>query len=59
MTATLSIRNTDPVHAITVLSVKYFDSRGKIVQNYTAQPLHLEPLASTQFFVKESDTSKE
>ena len=32
LAATLSIRNTDPTHAITLLAVTYYDSDGKLVQ---------------------------
>ncbi|MDD3579648.1 MAG: DUF3124 domain-containing protein [Desulfobacca sp.] len=55
LTATLSIRNTDPAQAITVLTVKYYDSQGKMVRNYTDRPIKLDPWTSNQFFVKESD----
>lgn len=55
LTATLTIRNTDPAQVITVLSVKYYNSQGKMVRNYTDQPIELDPWNSNQFFVKETD----
>jgi hypothetical protein len=53
----LSIRNTDPAAPISILSVAYYDSSGKLVRNYAPKPVDLPPLASTDFFVSESDTT--
>ncbi len=53
---TLSIRNTDPKHSITLRDVDYFDSEGAMLQSYLEQPMVLGPLASTEFFVGSSDT---
>jgi hypothetical protein len=53
----LSIRNTDPTHPITILSANYNDSKGNLVRNYLESPIQLNPLASTDFFVSESDTA--
>jgi len=53
----LSIRNTDPDVPISVLSVAYYDSTGKLVRNYTKNPVEVAPLASADFFVSESDTT--
>jgi hypothetical protein len=54
---TLSIRNTDPAYPITILSAIYNDSEGNQVRNYVENPIQLNPLASTDFFVTESDTA--
>jgi hypothetical protein len=53
---TLSIRNTDPDHSITVRDVDYFDSGGAMLQSYVEQPVVLGPLATTDFFVAKDDT---
>jgi len=53
----LSIRNTDPAHPITILSVSYNDSDGNLVRNYLQSPIQLNPLASKDFFVSEMDTT--
>lgn len=53
----LSIRNTDPTHPITILSANYNDSDGKLVRNYVESPIQVRPLASKDFFVHESDTA--
>lgn len=56
LTGILSIRNTDPDQAITIVRADYYDSDGKVIKNYLTQPVTLKPLASTRFIVKESDT---
>lgn len=53
----LSVRNTDPAHTITILSVAYNDSDGKLVRNYLESPTEVHPLSSREFFVRESDTT--
>lgn len=57
LTTTLSIRNTEQNYPITILSVKYYDSNGKLVKQYLEEPLKLDPLSSTHFLVNESDLS--
>lgn len=57
LAATLSIRNTDPKHAMTVLSVDYYDSKGKQLRSYLENPIILGPLATTRYIIKESDKS--
>lgn len=57
LTITLSIRNTDPAHSITLVSVDYHDSEGKRIQQYLEKEMKIGPLASTRFVVKESDKS--
>jgi hypothetical protein len=57
LTGTLSVRNTDPVHPITLLRVDYYDTDGKVVRKHLSKPVNLGPLGSTRFIVKASDTS--
>jgi hypothetical protein len=52
----LSLRNTDPKHAITILRADYYDSDGKMIESFIKQPIALKPLASTYFYIKEYDT---
>ena len=52
---TLSIRNTDPGKTITLTSVRYYDTKGKLVEDYLKSPLRLEPLETTAFLVKRQD----
>ncbi len=56
LTGIVSIRNTDPNHAITIILADYYDSDGKLIRSYLPKPLTLNPMASTRFIVKESDT---
>ena len=56
LTGIVSIRNTDPNHAITIMLADYYDSEGKVIKSYAPKPLTLGPMASTRFVVKESDT---
>ena len=56
LAATLSIRNTDPKHAITLVSVKFYDSDGKLVKAYLDKPGQLKAMASTRYILTEADT---
>jgi hypothetical protein len=53
----LSIRNTDLSRPITISSVAYHDSTGKLVRSFLEKPVEVSSLASMDFFVSESDTS--
>lgn len=55
LTATLSIRNTDPDLPITITAVEYYDSSGRLVRRYLEQARRLGPLASEAFVVEDRD----
>ena len=55
LTATLSVRNTDPEHGIRILSVRYSDSNGNIVRDFLGGPTLLGPLSSRPFVIEEND----
>lgn len=55
LTATLSIRNTDPEVPVYVTAVRYYDSMGELVRRYVELPLRMAPLASVPFVVEERD----
>ena len=55
LTATLSIRNTDMNNGLTLLSVDYYDSDGRLLKKYLDSPVSIAHLASTRFIVQESD----
>ncbi len=57
LAATLSIRNTDPKNPITLVSVKFFDSEGKLVKEYLDKPAELKAMASTRYILTEGDTA--
>jgi hypothetical protein len=56
LAATLSIRNTDPKHPISLISVKFYDSDGKLVKEYLDNPFDLKAMASTRYILTEADT---
>lgn len=56
LTATLSIRNTDPENGLILQNVDYFDSEGRLLKKYLAKPVTVAPLASTRFIVQESES---
>ena len=55
LTATLSVRNTDPERPFTLRRVDYYDSEGALLQRYLEAPVTLAPLASTHYIVPESE----
>lgn len=57
LSVTLSVRNTDPDHPISITQVSYNDSTGKRIKNYLGKKTRLGPFASIRFVVKESDKS--
>jgi len=57
LTVTLSIRNTDPNHPITIVSVDYICSNGELLRNYLKNPIKLNAMASTRYVVEESNKS--
>ena len=55
MESTLSIHNTDPYASITLAAVRYYNTKGELVEDYLKSPLRLEPLETTEFLVKKGD----
>ena len=55
LAATLSIRNTNTQNPITLVSVKYYDSEGKLVEDYLNKPLQLNALVSTRYIITEDN----
>jgi len=55
LAAILSIRNTNPNNSITLTSVKYYDSDGKLLKEYLSDPLQLKALVSTRYIITEGD----
>ncbi len=53
--ATLSIRNSDPKAEITIGSVRYYDTNGKLIRDYLEKPVLLKPMASTEFLVAQKE----
>jgi hypothetical protein len=57
LAATLSIRNVDPGRVLSVIAADYYDSAGRLLKRHLPAPVVLKPLASTEVFIPESDTS--
>jgi hypothetical protein len=57
LASTLVVHNINTKDPITVSSADYHDSNGKLVRKLLASPITLQPMASTHFFIQESDTS--
>ena len=55
LNATLSIRSTDLEDPMTIMSVDYFDTEGKLLKRYVKEPFVLGPLASVHYSIRESD----
>jgi len=55
LSSMLSIRNTDTKYSITILSADYYDSDGKKIESYIKNPVKLNPLATTHYYIKEYD----
>ena len=57
LSATLSVRNTDPDRGMDLLSVDYYDTDGKLVRRYLDKAMNVPPLATREFQVSEKDTA--
>lgn len=57
LSVTLSIRNVDPDHSLTVTKIGYYETQGKLIKNYLEKPLVLGPLGSERYVVPQRDTS--
>lgn len=57
LTVTLIVRNTDTRRSITVASVDYHRTDGRLVRRYLDKPVVLGPLAAREFLVEQTDVS--
>jgi uncharacterized protein DUF3124 len=57
LSITLSLRNTSQSKNLIVKSVEYYDSAGKLLKSYSDHETVLGPLATTEYFVEESDAT--
>ena len=55
LVAILSIRNTNLKSSIALVSVKYYNSAGKMVKDYLDAHVDLNALASTRYIIAEDD----
>jgi hypothetical protein len=57
--ANLIVHNTDPTQSITLIRIDRYDTNGKLVEKYLAQPLELGPLAATRLTIKKLEQGDE
>jgi hypothetical protein len=55
LAVTLSIRNIDRDHPITITVVDYFETEGGLLKRYIEKPVILNPLGSLRYVVPERD----
>ncbi len=56
LTVTISLHNTDQQNSIILKSVKYYNAKGELIEDYVSQPAKLNALASTDIYIDELDT---
>lgn len=57
LSVTLSIRNIDPNHSMTVETVDYHETAGPLVKKYISKPVTLGPYGSERFIVPQKDNT--
>jgi len=57
LTITLSIRNIDAKHPVTITAADYYDTDGKRIRKYLEQPVSLGPWESIRYVVPQKDKS--
>jgi len=57
LSAFIAIHNTDLQKSIKITKVLYFNNDGKLVKDFLAAEHSLSPLAATNFYIPQSDTS--
>lgn len=55
VSVSVSIRNTDPVKSIRVISAQYYDTDGKKLREYITSPKVIGPMGTYELFVPRSD----
>ena len=57
LAAMLSIRNTDPNSPMRILSVRYYDTDGKLIREFPKTARELRPMATTEVFIEHKDSA--
>jgi len=57
LSATLSIRNVDPVNPLILLKIDYYDSRGSKIREYLDAPAELAHMATVDFMIERADSA--
>lgn len=53
----VSIRNTDPVAGMKIVSARYYNTDGKLLREFLAKPQTIPPLGTYELYVPRSDSS--
>jgi len=57
LSVTLSLRNTDMRHPLTLTAVNYYDTKGVLVKEFLEKAIVIGPLSSERFIVPQDDNS--
>ena len=57
LAVTLSIRNTDSKHPITITSVVYYGTKGELIKRYLDRPVVLNRFESIRYIIPQNDKS--
>ena len=57
LSITLLIRNTDLKVPVSVTTVDYYDTKGRLTKKHLASPMIINPMASAHILITERDTS--
>lgn len=57
VSALVSIRNTDMTRSIRVMSARYYDTRGKLLNEYVAAPRTIAPMATYEMYVERKESA--
>jgi ABC-type Fe3+-hydroxamate transport system substrate-binding protein len=57
VTVTLSIRNTDPKHGITITTADYYGTKGEFIKKHLDRAVVLGPFESTRYVIPQKDKS--
>ena len=55
VSVSVSIRNTDPVKPIQIISAQYYDTDGKKLKEYVTSPKAIGPMGTHELFIPRSD----
>jgi len=57
LTVTLSIRNIDSRNPLTITTVDYYESQGKLIKHFLKEPITIDPMGSERYIVSQKDAS--
>lgn len=57
VSALVSVRNTDPKQSIRLVSARYYNTGGKLLNEYMAKPKTIPPLGSYELYVERQESA--